>query len=584
MKDPFPRPVSRLIAALFGLLVVFLYFYRADELPRPHGDERAFLDVPYRFANFGDLRYPVFMSESFGSAELRPYPPITALALRSVAVRTIGFSARNSRYVSGALVLMVVLSAGLWLRSRFLVPWPPLTLILAPLALAPVVVIAARSTRLEQETFFFGAISALLLAGGAPPGLTSRPLRLGAAGMFAAIAAGMHPFGVVYGGLAAIALVAARRPKDLTRWIGGAVAGALPTVWWMFEKRDSLAAFAAANGAMYQARERDLTSWLAQFASVSWLQPLGLPETVMARLAAVQHSAFSEYVGFPVEPGAFGLLLRLLFWMEAAFVARFLLRHLRSRRAENDGVAWLALLGLGFLLFAFAYVPNTTYGLYGAFHVHLAFAAVCLAEAGGRPAWKQRRLAAVSLSFIAFGLVSAVRLAAAPAVLTLDDELGAMGKVARAAGIRPEDTVMTSTETWVAAGSRNTSLLERVQYGLGAAPHDAVAYRRSYVEFYLGAGLPADPRLQSETRRARAAALSRVLEGLTLSGLLIFDGAQKDAVYFFRRGGSGGVSVASLDPARPMPLRVVPRGGGGVEGPRVDCDTQPLPLCTFHEP
>ena len=56
MKDPFPRAASRLIGVLLAALIAFLFFYRADELPRPHGDERAFLDVPY--VPLGKIRQP----------------------------------------------------------------------------------------------------------------------------------------------------------------------------------------------------------------------------------------------------------------------------------------------------------------------------------------------------------------------------------------------------------------------------------------------------------------------------------------------------------------------------------------------
>jgi hypothetical protein len=451
------------------------------------------------------------------------------------------------------------------------------------MALTPAVVIAARSTRLEQETFFFGALSAILLASGGRLGLTRSTGRLLFAGGLAALAAGMHPFGVIYAGLAAVALVAVRRPKDLMMWLAGAAMGSIPTAWWMVAKGRHLMAFAAANSAMYRAREGDLTAWLAQFSSISWLLPLGLPEPLLARLASVQHSAFSEYVGFPLEPGNFSLLLRALFWMEVWILARFLLRHLRSRRVENDGVALLVLLSLGFLAFTFSYVPNTTYGLYGGFHVHLAFVAVCLAEAGTRPVWKQPMAVAVSLAFLSFGVLSAFHLVQAPATPTLDRELVAIAETARASGITLEDTVMTSTETWTAAGARNTSLLERVQYGLGNSTPDALVYRRSYVEFYLGAGLPVRADLKAESIRVRTAALSEVLEGLQLSGLLILDDALKDAVYFFRRGGSDTVGVASIDPARIVPLQNVRKGGDTVPGPRVDCDTQALPLCAFHE-
>ena len=66
VKGPSSPPAALLAALLLLALTATLFFYRVDELPLPHGDERSFLAVPFRFANFGDLRYPVFMSESFG--------------------------------------------------------------------------------------------------------------------------------------------------------------------------------------------------------------------------------------------------------------------------------------------------------------------------------------------------------------------------------------------------------------------------------------------------------------------------------------------------------------------------------------
>ncbi len=576
-------PGARLAALLVVALVSTLFLYRADELPLPHGDERSFLDVPYRFATFGDVRYPVFISESFGAASLRPYPPITALALRSAVLRVVGFSARNSRYFSAALILVVLIAAGRWMQARFMVTWPLAALMLAPAAMTPVVLLAARSTRLEQETFFFGALSALLLASGGERGLASSPGRLMLGGAFAAISAGMHPFGVVYGGLAALVLVAARSPRAFVSWLAGAAVGAAPTAWWMASMGRDFLAFTAAVSVKYQAREEDLVGWLSTFASVSWLKPLGLPDRLVARLASVQHSAFSDYVGFPFEPGAFSLLLRFLFWAQVFFVVRFFVRHLRSRRPENDGVAWLCLLAAGFLVFTVSYVPNTTYGLYGAFHVQLAFAAVCLVETEGRAVWKTPRFALVTAAFVAFGLASAQRLVAAPAVLTLDRELEAIADVGRAAGIRPEDTVMTSTETWIAAGERNTSLFELIHYGRGGSPLDAIVYRRSYVEFYLNAGLPQDPESRAKILAARRAVLSRALAGLQLAGLLILDEAHQDAIYFFRRDHRDALAVASLDPSRIVPLRIVGSGRTARPEPRVECDTEALPTCAFHE-
>ena len=145
---------------MLGLsLVGLLFLYRAPELPLADVDERSFLDIPYRFATFGDLRYPVFIAEAFGGEEVRPYPPINSFALRSAALRLVGFSASRSRYFSAGLLLLVLFASSLWLRSRFVIDWPMAILALTPAALAPVMILAARTTRHEQETFFFGALS-----------------------------------------------------------------------------------------------------------------------------------------------------------------------------------------------------------------------------------------------------------------------------------------------------------------------------------------------------------------------------------------------------------------------------------------
>lgn len=576
--------VTTRLGALLGLgLVASLFLYRAPELPQADVDERSFLDIPYRFATFGDLRYPVFIAEAFGGQDVRPYPPINSFALRSVALRVSGFSVSKSRYFSAALMLLVLFAAGLWLRSRFGIDWPQAIAALLPAALAPVMILAARTMRHEQETLFFGTLSALLLGGGGVQGLTSSPRRLAVAGGLAAFASGMHPFGSVYSVLALIALLATPGRGRLLPWLGGAAVGASSTIWWFWAVGKNLPASMAVIGTAYKWREAELVAKLSQFSSVAWLRLSGLPDAMTARFASLQYCAFDDHDGLPLDPAVLGLPLRFLFWAEVLLVAHFLFSHLKSRRAEDDGSAWLAFLSLGFLAFTLVYVPNTTYGLYGSFHIHLAFAAACLARRNSPTLFGWPALRALAVISLAVGVASAERLVAAPRVVTLDRELTAMAEVARASGIRPESVVMTSMETWVTAGARNTSLFELITFGTGAATPDALVYRPDHVEFFMATALPSAPERRAKVTEERKAVVARAHAGLHLAGWLLLDEAQGYAVHFFRRGEPRGVSVSSLDPNRIIPLQTVAYGSDPALGPRVACDQRAVPICVFHE-
>ncbi len=572
------------VAALLGLgLIGWLFLFRGSELPEADVDERSFLDMPYRFATFGDLRYPAFIAEAFGGESVRPYPPINSFALRGVALRLTGFSASRSRHFSAGLMLFVLFAAGLWLRSRFAVEWPLAVLALLPAALAPVIILAARTTRHEQETLFCGALSALLLANGGLHGLNSRPRQLMLAGGLAAFASGMHPFGTVYVILAIVAILATAGPRGLLPWLGGAAIGAASTIWWFLAQGRNLAASMAAVGTIYRYRQDELVNKLSGFPSVAWLGLAGLPDSVMARLASLQYCSFDDHDGLPLEPGALSLLLRFLFWTEALFVAHFLFRHLKRPRVENHGSAWLALLGLGFLVFTFAYVPNTTYGLYGSFHIHLAFAAACLAGRNAPRAFAWRAFPLLTLVILSVGVAGAERLVAAPPVMTLDRELAAIAEMARASGIRPESRVMTSMETWIAAGARNPSLFELVTFGTGTTSPDALVYRRDHLEFFMATALPDTPEKRARAREERKAKVAKAHAGLRLAGWLLLDEKQGRVAYFFRRDAPRGVVVRSIDPDRIIPQRLVAYGSDPALGPRVDCDEQAVPLCSFHE-
>jgi hypothetical protein len=81
----------------------------------------------------------------------------------------------------------------------------------------------------------------------------------------------------------------------------------------------------------------------------------------------------------------------------------------------------------------------------------------------------------------------------------------------------------------------------------------------------------------------RKALVAKVHAGLRLAGWLLIDEERGKVVYFFRRGEPRGVSVSSIDPNRIIPLQTVAYGSDAALGPRVDCDTQAVPLCVFHE-
>jgi len=574
---------TRLAALLVFGLIGLLYLYRAPELPEADFDERSFLNIPYRFATFGDLRYPAFIAEAFGGEVVRPYPPINSFAFRSLALRLAGFSAEKSRYFSALLMLALLLAAGGWLRSRYALDRPLALVALAPAALAPVMVLAARTTRHEQETLFFGGLSALLIANGGRDGLNARPWQLATAGGFAALAAGMHPFGTVYPVLTLVALLAASGPRATLPWLGGAALGAAPTVWWFWALGKNLPTSMAAMVAAYQGREGELIAKLSRFSSVAWLKLAGLPDTITARLASVQHGAFTEHSGFPLEPGLISLLLRTFFWVEVFLVALFLVRHLRHPRVEDRGAAWLALLALGFLAFTLVYVPNTTYGLYGSFHIHLAFAASCLAREEAPAVWGSPGLRTMVVVALSAGVVSAARLVAAPRAATLDREFTAIKEMAKASGIRPDTEVMTSVETWIAAGPRNPSLFELITFGTGTRNPEALVYRRDHVEFVIGTALPRAPEVRTKVREERRTIVARAHAGLRLAGWLLLDEKRGLSVSFFRRAETGGVMVSSIDPRKNIPLQAVAYGSDAALGPRVECDQQAVPLCVFHE-
>jgi hypothetical protein len=403
------------------------------------------------------------------------------------------------------------------------------------------------------------------------------------AGGLAAFASGMHPFGTVYAVLAMVALLVTGGLGGLRPWLGGAAVGAASTIWWFWAQGGNLAASMAAVGKIYGYRQEELVNKLSGFSSVAWLTLSGLPDAVTARLASLQHCSFDDHDGLPLEPGALSLLLRLLFWAEALFVAHFLFRHLKSPRVEDRGSAWLAFLGLGFLAFTFAYVPNTTYGLYGSFHIHLAFAAACLARRNAPAAFAWRAFPVLTVVLLSVGVASAERLVAAPPVMTLDRELTAIAEMARVSGIRPESNVMTSMETWIAAGARNPSLFELVTFGTGTTSPDALVYRRDHLEFFMATALPESPEQRARVREERKAIVAKAHAGLRLAGWLLLDEKQRHVAYFFRREAPRGVIVWSIDPNRIIPLQAVAYGGDAALGPRVDCDQQAVPLCSFHE-
>ncbi|HZU35260.1 MAG TPA: hypothetical protein VFA18_05110, partial [Gemmataceae bacterium] len=487
--------------ALPGLAVMLLawtYFAGVKYWPQRTGDESSLLDIPYRFCQFHDFRYPATWSQSFGSDQVRKYPPISAFLLRDIYHGVVGFSALSSRIFSGLLILSVLLSTFL-LFQRFVCrpggSW--VFLFLCQLGLTPVLIYNARTTRFEQEVFFLGAWGCI----GLPCLMSSISSRVGQGvcwvlvGISLALAATSHPFGVVFLLVGVCWYFWCMRREGgldhLTGWrrlgfLGtGLVLGLLPTALWLGSDLVNTVRFTRALSAIYAAREPDMVAYLAALPPWHWLTRFA-PLHWAARLNALDTAAYLENSGYPVANYRFKVLVHGWFYVQLVVVMGYFFYSL-SRRFRN-GTAWTHLpvwLAVGFVGCMVLYTPpNTTYNLYPAFFVSLAFVVIVwslwcerwrLSAAGRATAVTALGCLIGSTLLLAhYAAVHAVQLAhrlkpdGEPAIC-LDQEFRALRSMAsRLALDRPGATVYTSTESWIAAGRDNRALLESAVLGQDA--------------------------------------------------------------------------------------------------------------------
>lgn len=497
------------VVGLALVLVAWTWLFGNAHQPGVNGDEASLLNVPYRVVEHGEVRYPAFLSDAFGSDELRRFPPLSSFWLRTGFHSLFGVSAVGSRTFSALLVGATLLIGAAALRRLTGVGPLALAAYFLLAGLATPVIAAARSFRNEQEVLFLGVVGTLLLPMLQRPGRSQAAalaLWLGS-GLTTGVAAASHPWGACYVLALGSSLLFSRRSwheRDGLGWtarvlvVGAGVGlGALPSLVGYLVQWEQAQAYMAWQRQLYSIRELEMVPWM------SWEPPWGplrgvLGPGLVARLNALDLAAFSQYVFF--VPSALWLVdvlgypARAVFYLELLAVVVRVGLALRRRESFGDPIHPMCLaLALVFPAFFALYPPNLSYGVYAGFHVHLGFCLTMWAPplgwrrdaSGWQPASRVAGpLAALQLLGCVVGVVFAlgydarVLIAAATRnydTPSLDQELGALSAAGARAGFLDdgEDPIYTSIESWMAAGRAQRSIIEPVVYGLSEPPRDA---------------------------------------------------------------------------------------------------------------
>jgi hypothetical protein len=543
--------------------VAWNYFVGIQHFPHSHGDEASLLDIPYRWIHYGDIRFPVFWSQSFGSGSVRISPPVAAFTLRNLYHSLVGLTPVQSRIFSALLFFSMALSVPLFLGRAGLGPWQRV-LVLSQVALAPNVLLCARSMRTEQEILVAGWIGAVVLPC-IVPALTARWARAlcwCGSGLFLGLAGASHPLGLAYGvtGLWLLATTRWWHALDGFRlWqrlaflaLGMSVV-AVPTFYQMTneEARGSVTHITE----LYQTREQQLTPYLASQPPWNCLEGL-LPVGVVARFNVVHAAAYADFFEYPVPVYPLRVVLMTFFYGQLFLVlGYFLVSVCRRFENANPWVHLVVLLAVAFLVVNLCFFPVFTYAVYSTYYISLAAGVVLWRlVANWRPTLPKLRLArgavavlclSASALFVHYGVLharlvtSAVVHSAFPSV-SLDQEFAALDAVSHHLDLKSDDKVVyTSTESWVASGKTNESLWESIMLGLVEPRPDAAgaAFKNAHLEFFLGT-FGADTHCKFPSRQARLERLDKFLSPLQLSGLILSEWEHEGAYCFYTRGTS----------------------------------------------
>lgn len=539
-------------------LVLFTWLFGNAHEPDCGGDESSLLDVPWRIIEQGEVRYPSMLHSAFGSDRLRRFPPLSSFWLRTGFHALFGVTSVAGRTCSALLVLGGLLIGAAALRRLTGAGPVALASYLLLVGLASPVIEAARTIRNEQEVLLFGLVGCLLLP------LLHRPDRARPAalalwagsGLAVGLAGASHPWGGCYGLVLAGSLLLARggwAARDglgaLPRLVAcgaGLALGILPTLAGYLVDAEQGLAYLAWQRRLYAIRELELIPWMAGRGPWSWLAPL-LGSGPAARLNALDTAAFaSTGLGMP----GFAPWLRPGFYLGLLAVsARALLALVRRERFEDPLHPLCLGLALVFPALFALYPPNTTYGLYACFHVHLA---VCLLVWSR---WPWTAVPLLALAGCALGLAFAVawdaRVVAVTTTrrfetLSLDQEQAALTAAAERAGFAG-GPVYTSTEAWIAGGRDQRSIVESVIHGLSDVPGDQVGavFKLEHLESFilllggeLGLGLPIAERMRR---------LELLLEPLALRELILAElRVQHGSFAVYAQGSPGPLRVSLL--------------------------------------
>lgn len=557
--------LPRIFLALFVLLFAYIgwnYFFAVQNFPNYHGDESGFLNIPYRWCEYHDTRYPTAWSHSFGSDEGRRYPPPAAFVLRSQYHAAVGFSPLKSRVFSGLLILTVLATAAVFLRRwSGLALWQQL-LVLGQVGLAPVMIYTARSTRFEQEILFFGWMGAIALPSLIPM-LSSRWAKAALwilSGISLGWGANSHPFGAVFCLVGVWLLFTAKQWHEydgfrLWQRLGLLGAGFLllciPTVLWIAQGWDHFTGYAQMQRDLYAVREGELIDFYAGQPPCARLCRV-LPKPVVARLNTLYSASYEDYFSYPVPNYRYRLLLEAWFLIQFALIAAYFGYSL-WRRFQN-GHAWLhllVLLSLGFVGFQLWYPPATTYKVYTTFFVTFTGGLVLwqlaqrLSQNGH---WRIAAAAIAGCSLTASGFVFHYSVKHLTYVtrtvangdfpnVTLDQEFAALKEMSHRLKIAgDEQVVYTSVESWIASGKDTHSLWESVMLGLAPIRSDAdgVVFKNAHVNFKLTTS-GGDQICKFPTRQERIDGLATLVAPMRLSGLILNDFTPEGAYSYYTR-------------------------------------------------
>ncbi|MEO9614967.1 MAG: phospholipid carrier-dependent glycosyltransferase [Nitratireductor sp.] len=494
--------------ATIAVVVIWYVFHlhALNVVPLAGADETSLLNIPFRFVELGDWRYPLIYSDTYNAGDVRAYPFLLSFAPRALFHELVGFSAGLSRWFSALLMLgtamMTVVLALRHSGSRQIA-----LAIAAVFAASPTIFHLSRSVRFEQETVFFGVASValpfLLLNRAHNAGATPRPWRgtfvWGLASASCALAAGAHPLPLGFGLPLAVNIFLGHAywaPRDGLNRIGRlacVLAGGLPfvvaSVAPLAYVNGGYANYLAAMAGFVEQRNNTFTDLYAAITP-SFLFLLG-------RSAAVEITAIAETTFAwrnEIKVLALGAKISPFIIVAILLAAAFKSRRRLLRADGLPGLVGLSTL-FGLVAVKVLYSPSTNYGVYIAVGCLLASAMPPAIIVNGPDIWRKTLFGALALTAASSFLTSIPHAAdVATARLwnafTLDRKFAflreegekAFGPIRHAS--QPSPRIYTDTVAWMAAFPQEHSYLE-ILSGTNTGSVDGVAVDVVSLDWFL---------------------------------------------------------------------------------------------------